>query len=220
MLASASRIRRNRLVHLTGKRSWRCGFPYAIRWLPGVVVLVLLAVVPWASAPAQEDDPGRFEIRAAMAELKNGVYFLSGWVEYRLSPEAREALVSGVPLTIRLEVQLLRNRRFWFDNEAASLLQAYELEYHALSERYIVRNLNSGEQASFATLFSALNRLGRIEELPLIDAALLEADSEYEVQIRAVLDTEEFPGPLRLLTFWRRDWSLRSDWYRWQLAGD
>ena len=78
-------------------------------------------------------------------------------------------------------------------------------------------NLNSGEQSSYATLFSALNYLGRITQLPLIDASLLDSDSNYEIRIRAVLSTDNIPGPLRLLTFWRQDWSLESEWYTWLL---
>jgi hypothetical protein len=69
-------------------------------------------------------------------------------------------------------------------------------------------------------LFAALNYLGRVDRLPLIDAALLEPDRDYELRLRAVLDVERFPGPLRLLAFWRRDWSLASDWYRWPLHDD
>jgi hypothetical protein len=62
--------------------------------------------------------------------------------------------------------------------------------------------------------------LGRIERLPLIDAAILEGGRTYELRLRAVLDVERFPGPLRLLAFWRRDWSLASDWYRWPLPSN
>jgi hypothetical protein len=178
---------------------------------------MLLACLSHAEA---QEDPGRFEVRSASAELKGGVYYLNGWIEYRLSSETKQALESGVPLTIRIEVGLIRNRRFWFDPEVASLNQTYQLEYHALSERYLVRNQNSGEQTSFATLFSALNHLGRIDELPLIDAALLDPDADYDVRVRAVLDTDEIPGPLRLLAFWRRDWALKIDWYQWRLARD
>jgi hypothetical protein len=125
-----------------------------------------------------------------------------------------------VPLTIRFDVELIHGRRFWFDNEVATLRQLFQLEYHALSERYIVQNRNSGDQESFSTLFSALEFLGRVEHLPLIDAALLEGDRDYDVRLRAVLDVEQFPGPLRLLAFWRRDWSLASEWYRWPLQSD
>lgn len=168
----------------------------------------------------EANDPGHFEVRSASVELREGVYFLNARIDYRLSSEARGALQSGVPLTIRLEVELIHGRRFWFDNDLATLQQRYELEYHALSERYIVQNLNSGEQESFASLFAALNHLGQIDRLPLIDAALVQPDRAYDVRIRALLDVEQFPGPLRLLAFWRRDWSLGSDWYRWPLQSD
>ncbi len=182
----------------------------------------LIAAVAVATGIAQDghgqEDPGRFEIRSASVELRSGVYYLDAWVEYRLSTEAREALDAGVALTLETQVEFLRQRRFWLDPQEAGLLQSYELQYHALSERYLVVNLNSGEQSSFATLFSALNSLGRITELPLIDAALLESDAAYDIRIRAVLSTEDIPGPLRLLAFWRRDWSLGSEWYTWQLG--
>jgi hypothetical protein len=175
---------------------------------------------PQPVSQQSEEDPGLFAVRDARVDLRSGVYFLSASIEYRLSTDARDALQSGVPLTIRLEVELLNNRRFWFDNEDAALRQLYQLEYHALSERYIVQSLNSGDQASFSTLFGALGYLGRIEQLPLIDAALIEDDRGYDIRLRAVLDVEQFPGPLRLLAFWRRDWSLGSDWYRWRLQDD
>ena len=138
-------------------------------------------------------------------------------MEYRLSSEARDALDSGVTLAIQLDVEVLERRRFWLDLEDASLEQLYQLERDALSERYIVRNLNSGEQLSFATLFSALNYLGRINDLPVIDVALLDNDEQYDMRIRVGLNTEDFPGPLRFLSFMRRKWSLKSDWYRWEL---
>jgi hypothetical protein len=168
----------------------------------------------------QEQDPGHFEVRAANLALDNGVYYLNASVEYRLSTEARDALQSGVPLRLRLDLQLISNRRFWFDADQAELRQLYQLEYHALSERYIVANLNSGDQASFGSLFSALSYVGYVDHLPVIDAALLERGHEYDIRVRAALDVEKLPGPLRLLAFWRRDYSLASDWYKWRFQGD
>jgi hypothetical protein len=195
-------------------RCYRAGHAGSLPWL----FLLLLALSPlgaWAQA-----DPGRFDVRAATSSLSDGVWYLNARIEYRLSAETREALEAGVPLTIRLEVVLIENRRWWLDDAVAELRQTYRLEYHALSERYLLHNLNSGELTSFATLFSALNFLGRVQDLPLIDAALISPSAEYLVRLRAVLATEEFPGPLRLLAFWRRDWSLRSEWYTWPLQGD
>jgi len=206
----------------------------ALRGLAVVAALLLLSFTlvaraqdfaapqapPHPPAPVKgEEDPGYFEIREANTQLKDGVYFLDALIEYRLSSEARSALQSGLPLTIRVEVELLRNRHWWFDSEDAALHQRYQLEYHALSERFTIQNLNSGDQTSFSTLYAALDWLGHVNHFPLIDAALIEPGHEYYLRMRTVLDAEKLPGPLRLIAFWRRDWSLGSDWYRWQLQG-
>jgi uncharacterized protein DUF4390 len=173
---------------------------------------------PVAAEP--QDDPGFFEVRSAMAELRDGVYYLNAIIGYRLSTEAVDALHSGVPLGIRIDVEIIHPRRWWFDNEGAALRQSYQIDYHALSERYVVLNVNTGDQTSFASLPAALDYVGRIERLPLIDTAVLDDDRGYYVRMRASLDQEQFPGPLRLLAFWRRDWSIASEWYRWPLQGE
>ncbi len=181
-------------------------------------LLVVLLVLVAAAAAAQDRDPGHFEIRKAAVERQDGVYYLNAWMQLRLSTEAREALRSGVPLTIRLDVELLHHRRFWVDGEDAVLRQRYQLDYHALTERYVVSNLNSGDQTSFANVYSALNSLARVDMLPLIDAPLLAHDRRSYVRVRVALDSDRFPGPLRLLAFWRRDWSIESDWYQCPLV--
>ena len=181
-----------------------------------VVVVLLLGAAP--RSIAQEIDPGRFEVRSAESTLEDGVYYLNAWLELRLPPDVREALHSGVPLTIRLDVELLHDRRWWVDADIAELTWRYELDYHALTERYVVTNLNTRDRSSFATLFAALNELGRVERLALIDAVLLEPGRRYDVRLRVVLDMERLPGPLRLLAFWRRDFSIASEWYQWRLG--
>lgn len=183
-----------------------------------VVLLTLATAMPAGLAQdAERDDPGYFEVRSASVDLEQDIYFLTAQIQYRLSSEAREALDSGVSLRIRVEVEILARRRFWVDTEQAGLNQVYRLEYHALTERYIVTNLNSGDESTFGGLSAALNRIGNIERLPVIDRALLDPERGHDIRIRAVLDTEQLPGPLRLLAFWRRDWSLGSEWYRWPL---
>jgi len=145
------------------------------------------------------------------------VHTLDARLQLVLSSEALAALSSGVPLTIELQMEIIRERRFYIDDLTAELAVRYELEYRPLSQRYIVRNLNSGDQDSFATLYSALNSLGRVQDLPLLDDALLENDKRYRVRVRVLLNTQQYPAPLRLLFFWRDQWQLQSDWFEWQL---
>ncbi len=160
---------------------------------------------------------GYFEVRSASTRQVGGVHTLDARLQLVLSSEALEALSSGVPLVIELQMQLIRDRRFWWDDSAADLAVRFELEYRPLSQRYIVRNTNSGDQDSFATLYSALNNLGRVQGLPVIDDALLEPGDDYRIRLRAMLQTQQYPAPLRLLFFWRSEWQLQSEWYEWLL---
>ncbi len=186
-------------------------------WRRGIVALLATMACLTASAQVQIERQGYFEVRSASTTLVDGVYRLDARLQLVLSSEALDALRSGVPLTIELQIQLLRKRRLYLDALDAELAVRFELEYRPLSERYIVRNLNSGDQDSFATLYSALNNLGRIVDLPIIDDALLEPDRDYRIRIRAMLQTQQYPAPLRLLFFWRSQWQLQSDWYEWTL---
>ena len=160
---------------------------------------------------------GYFEVRSAGTELVNEVHTLDSRLQLVLSSEALAALESGVTLTIEMQIQVIRVRRFFVDNVDAELAIRYALEYRPLSQRYIVRNLNSGDQDSFSTLYSALNKLGRVQNLPIIDNALLIAEKPYRVRLRAMLNTQQYPASLRLLFFWRGQWQLQSEWYEWQL---
>ena len=172
-----------------------------------------------ASVSAQQipERRGFFDIRSATTTLHEGVHELEARLQLILSDEALDALNSGVPLTIELEFEVIRVRGLWLDASDAVLTFQYELEYRPLSQRYIVRNLNSGNQDSFSTLYSALNNLGRIQGLPVIDDAVLSPGSDYRLRLRARLSTRQYPAALRLLFFWRSQWQLQSEWYEWTL---
>jgi len=199
---------------MRGKRT------YGLSALVLAVVLVTVAgMLGPAPAKAQQlpERQGFFDIRSATTMLNEGVHELEARLQLILSDEALDALNSGVPLIIALDFEVIRVRGFWPDALDADLTFTYELEYRPLSQRYIVRNLNSGDQDSFATLYSALNNLGRIQGLPVIDDAVLRADSRYRLRLRARLSTRQYPAALRLLFFWRSQWQLESEWYEWLL---
>lgn len=185
------------------------------------LIAVLLAFVGLLAQPVFGQDelerPGYFEVRSASTQLIDGVHSLDARLQLVLSSEALNALSSGVPLVIELQLQVIHDRRWWWDDSDANLTVRFELEYRPLSQRYLVRNTNSGEQDSFATLYSALNYLGRVQGLPVIDDAVLDPDRRYKVRLRAMLQTQQYPAPLRLLLFWRSEWQLQSEWYEWPL---
>jgi uncharacterized protein DUF4390 len=179
-------------------------------------MLVLLpAMLTWSQEnPARV---GSFEVRSASLTLVDGVQELDARLQLVLSAEALKALNSGVTLTIELTLEVIRVRRFLPDDGEAELSITYELQYLPLSQRYLVRSVNSGDTDSFATLFSALNNLGRIQSLPVIDDAILNPDSKYRIRLRVSLSTRQYSAPFRFLFFWRDAWDLKSEWYEWPL---
>jgi len=188
--------------------------------LTTISVLAIIAGMLAAGPVASQQLPKRqgfFDIRSATTMLNEGVHELEARLQLILSDDALDALNSGVPLTIELDFEVIRVRGLWLDAQDAGLTFQYELEYRPLSQRYLVRNLNSGDTDSFSTLYSALNNLGRIQGLPVIDDAILDPGSRYRLRLRARLSTRQYPSALRLLFFWRSQWQLQSEWYEWIL---
>ena len=181
---------------------------------PLAALVVLAGMLCAAVLHAQETG---LEIRNASSRLDGGVWYLSARIDYRLNRDTLDALQNGIPLTFELQVDVTEERRWLPNVDVASLRQDFELSWQPLSRGYLVRNKNSGDQRAHTTLFAALNDLGRIQALPLIDAALIDENKDYLVRLRAVLDQQQLPGPLRMLAFWDDDFTLESEWYRWNL---
>ena len=181
----------------------------------GCLAVLLISTAAYAQQEIERE--GYFEVRSATTELQSGVHTLDSRLQLVLSSQALQALDAGVPLTVELQLEVIRVRRWIPDSLDAELKVRYELEYRPLSQRYIVRNVNTGNQESFATLYSALNTLGRVQALPIIDDALLEPDKDYRLRMRALLNTQQYPPSLRFVFFWRSEWQLKSEWFEWSL---
>ena len=182
----------------------------ALRWLS--LLLPTLALLHAGIAEAQG-----FTIRSVETHLRERVYLLNTRIEFGFSSEAQQALKSGIPIIILLDIEVEKERSWWWNKTVATLQQGYLLLYHALTEKYIVNNLNSSAQHDYTSLDATLAALGRINDLPLIDSGLLDKDGHYRVRLRARLDIESLPASMRPLAYISSDWQLVSNWYTWFL---
>lgn len=160
---------------------------------------------------------GRFEIINADFRIDEGMWVADARSDLELSGEALQAIENGVALTIQYQFTVTRQRKFWTDKIIAKRIQNIQLQYQSLSRRYVVHNLNTDEQTSYATLFSALRQIGQIRDFSIMAAAEIDPDERHYISMRVVLNRENLPGPLQVLIFWRGDFSLESEWYRWSL---
>ena len=181
------------------------------------LISAALAAVLWMR-PLQADGlQGRFEVRSADLELKDGVYHLNAHIDLPVSDAVLRGLNEGVPLTLELHLDIERVRQMLPNSRVAELTQRYHLQYNAVSARYILRNDNSGQQQSLSSVDAAIEQLSEVRGLPVLDKALIVGDRRYEANVRAKVDFGTVPFSLRVVMFWVNDWHRESDWYTWTL---
>jgi hypothetical protein len=180
---------------------------------------LLLAMGALVSSAVRADPlDGALEIQSAFVNVSNGVYQLHVRTRYPLNEETDTALRSGVSLSYELEVEVVRERRFWTNATVMSLRLKRELGFHSVSERYVVRDpLGDGEQKSYSTLQAALAELGIVEAWPILVASQVSTAGNYQVRVRARVRQGRMSDALRALMFWSDDWQRESEWYTWSL---
>ncbi len=168
-------------------------------------------------APAAGDDGALFSVERAGTRLVEDVYRLDAYIDYRFSPAVLDALENGVPLTVEVRVEVIRPRWWWWDAEVAVVSQHSLLQFHALSRQYLLTSLNTGAQLSFSRLQAALEAMGTLSDIPLLDRKLLAPEVQYQARLRAQLDIESLPSPLRPVAYLSTEWRLASEWFEWPL---
>jgi len=186
------------------------------------ILLTLFALAgALATGPAPRADAldGVLEVRSAYVNVEQGVFQLFARVVYPVNDDIRQALKDGLTLTFDLDVVVSRERRFWMDETIAEYTLKRELSYHAVSDRYLTREVgsNSTEQHSYATLEEALEALGTVDAWPFLLSPQLNPNKQYRVSLRAGVRRGRLPDTLRVLLFWTDDWHRESEWFSWSL---
>ena len=203
-------------MNAAGPKSRRLRMGTHTRTLLGVLwSLPGLLLGLWCAAALADGLDGRFEVRSADLELKDGVFHLNARLDLPISDAVREGLSQGVPLAMELDLSIDRVRQLLPNSGVAELTQRYHLQYNAVSGHYTLRNDNSGQQESLPTLDAALGELSQLRGVPVLDRSLISPDLRYEANVRAKLDFGAVPLSMRLLMFWVHDWHRESDWYTW-----
>jgi Domain of unknown function (DUF4390) len=186
-------------------------------WLARCVWLLAVAFSSVAVRAEGELD-GEFAVVSATSMFKAGVVELSAAVRFPQSERIRDALQEGVTLAFDLEVNISRERRFWFDADVVSFNMRRVLAYHIISDRYVLRDANAVELGSFPTLAAALAQLGKIDQLPIAVDPQLRGEGPWLVSLRAGVRRGRVPDALRALVFWSDAWHRTSEWQTWNLA--
>ena len=112
----------------------------------------------------------------------------------------------------------MTRERLFKDERLRSARIRYRLERHALSERYVVTHAASGRTRTYDALEDASASIGTIRDLVLIERGRIDPGHQYRARLRARLDIEALPSPLRPLAWLRSLWRGRDGWFTWVLS--
>jgi hypothetical protein len=177
--------------------------------------LVLLFLCTLTAAP---EVMAEFVVKEVRAREEGDMLLMDARIDYGFSEEALEALDNGVPLTVEVHIQL-RGADDWVWSESlVDQRLRYVIRYKPLSERYLVSRRPDEGGISYVTRDAAIAGLGEIEGLQLVSRERLrEEGGSFEIQVKASLDIDELPLPLKPMAYLFPSWKLSSGWTKWPL---
>lgn len=153
--------------------------------------------------------------RVVITLSDNGQILLDANIRYEFNDTIREALEHGVPLVFETHIELREAGSWIWSKDVIEHRWRTSLRYRPLSRLYEVGDFKGAEKKSFATLRSAMEALGGIEEMAIIERAKLDPSEEYKVRLQISLDIEALPLPMRPKAYVSADWNLASEPWEW-----
>lgn len=156
---------------------------------------------------------GTLHIRSANLITFEDDVLLNADVEINFGSEMEKAIVKGFTFNFLIEFQLLRPRKYWFNDEVVTTVQPVSLSYHALSRQYIV--MRNEQQRTFPTLDAAIEDLSIIQDLKVFEKADMEKGEAYQALLLMRLDHKKLPKTLQVEGIASNDWKMSSQTYEW-----
>lgn len=157
------------------------------------------------------------EIQHASIQLVEDVYLLEARINFDFDKEVIDALEHGVALHIDVLVRLKKMRDWWWDATVKQETLRFKLEFQPLSNHYLVTNTVTGSRQQRQSLEQALLILGTINKHIFFNKNLLDKQASYLGLIKARLNIESLPPPLRPVAYISKQWQLESLWYKWPI---
>jgi hypothetical protein len=183
-----------------------------MRLVTGLLALVLplFVVAPLCAA----DD---IEVRSAAVALHVDILEFTIRADYPADEDMRAALEAGATVDLGMQASIDKTSQYWFDENVLKATMRRELSWDAPSRRFVLKDIASSEQRTFATLEEALVAAGTVDNWQVQLDKKLDPRASYAVSVRARLRQGRLSSALRALTtIWTRYWD-RSEWYTWAL---
>ena len=118
-----------------------------------------------------------------------------------------------------IHIDLFRERFLLWDPQIHDWVLRRRISYHALSRQYLVTGHRRDPDAieSFTSLEAALANMGSLDDLQFPLAGGAQDQVQYYLRVRASLDVDSLPAPLRPVAYTSLSWRLNSGWTLWNV---
>ena len=177
------------------------------------VLLVALALCLTVVRPARAES---IAVQRASLQADGSGWSLDARFDFELNPNLEDAVNKGIPLYFTTDFELSRARWYWFDEQPVAVTQTIRLSFQPLTREYRVST--GGLQLGFPSLKDALAVVRHITSWHVIDRNQVRAGETYTASVRMQLDTALMPKPFQVDAVNNRDWTLGSDWKRFNFT--
>ena len=174
--------------------------------------LTCAATITLAAGPDANPEITQFQVSRTTDGL-----FVTTSVNFELPMVVEDALLKGIPLVFVAEVDVYRNRWYWYDKKLISAERHFRLAFQPLTRRWRL-NIASGQispnslglalNQSFDSLPEAMAAVRRISRWKVAEASELDADQKQSIEFRYRLDVSQLPRPFQIGVLGQADWSI------------
>ena len=176
----------------------------------GTLCLTLMPLTASAAEPT-------VELQNLKVEQSEGAVYASLQWNFQLPAPLEEALYKGVALYFVAEVEVTRERWYFYDKKLLSAQRHMRLSYLPLTRRWRVNvasqpfssaGLGMSLGQSYDTMDDALQPIRRIAQWNIGNAFDLEPDTKQNISISYKLDLTQLPRPMQMGAAGQSDWNI------------
>ena len=188
-------------------------------WLRALFACAWLCIATLMPVAAQSQSGSAVEVTELKLERAEGALTLQSSLRLELGNTIEDALQKGMPIYFVTEVELTRDRWYWYDKKIGATTRHYRLAYQPLTRTWRLNvsrdpigsaGFTSSLSQSFQTLSEALSAIRRTANWKLADLSDLDGDNKYTLSFKFRLDVSQLPRPFQMTAGSQTEWNLSA----------
>jgi len=151
-----------------------------------LIAVAALALALAAPAAPQTAD-GKVSLAGLHVDATDHDLYVSFTVDGAFTPEVREAIESGLPVTFRHDVEVVRKRTLWFDRTLVRKVVTTTVTCDTLTHQYrLARGINDEVAETQVAVNEAdmMRWMTRLERIRVADPSTLEVEPDDTLYVR------------------------------------